>query len=154
MDEPTLQVRDGAQVWLIPLTQLLVMVDAARDIAEGAIVARNQEAVATAEAVMRQPHRGQAGVSAYLLQHYMGRAHQRSEAAKTVVAPAQPAQSVAGEASPSAAAETPGAGAPPPGPPAPGGPCQHPPDVACPSCASSYLEARNARKRGGRGARA
>lgn len=136
MDEPTLQVRDGAQVWLIPLTQLLVMVDAARDIAEGAITLRDKDAVAAAEAGMRQPNRGRAGVSAYLLQHYMGKANARAQD-RTVVAPAQ---SVAGEA----------AAAAPAAPAAPlAGPCQHPPDVACPACAGAHQEARNAKKRAG-----
>lgn len=142
MDEPILVVRDGAIIRRIPLTELIVMVDAARDIATAAISERNQEAVATAEAAMRQEDRCKAAVSGFLLNHYMVIA-QAKEQAKVVVAP----QSVAGEASTPAAAVAPGAS--PGAASAPGGPCSHPPDVACPNCATAHMEARNARKRTG-----
>jgi hypothetical protein len=145
VDEPTLCVRDGALVQLIPLTELVEMVEAARDIAEAAIARRDPDAVATAEAAIRQANRCKAAVSGYLLQFYMQKAQDR-EQARVVVAPQQQ-QNVAGEASTPAAA-APGAAAPPPGAAAPG-PCQHPPDVACPNCAQAHMQARNARKRQG-----
>ncbi len=147
MDEPTLYVRDGARVLLIPLREVLAMRRQAASLAEAAL-SRAPSAKETAEAVFHAasqdgPQRARAHVSAFLLEDAMNEIEER----KTAGAIVAPAQSVAGDAaSPGPAA--PGGAAPPPGA-APLGPCQHPPDVACPACASSHQEARNARKRAG-----
>lgn len=147
MDEPTLQVRDGAGVLLIPLSELLSMRRSAVELAE-AVLARAPSAKETAEAVMHAataygPQRARANVSAYLLQDAMAVIEER----KTRSAITAPAQSVGAPAPGDPPPASPGTGAPTA---APGqGPCMHPPDIACPNCAAAHQEARNAKKRAG-----
>lgn len=145
MDEPRLQVRDGAGITLIPLGELLEMRRAAHELAE-AVLARAPSAKETAEAVMHAataygPQRARASVSAFLLRDAMAEIEQKKQASAIVA----PAQNV-GASGPGEPPASPAAGAPA-APPM--GPCQHPPDIACPNCASSHQEARNARKRSG-----
>lgn len=147
MDEPVLQVRDGAMLELILLGELLHMYRSAFELAEG-VLSHAPHAKETAEAVMHKaesfgPQRARSRVSAFLLRDAMVWIEERKKA-RAIVAPAE---SVAGEASTPAAAAPAGA-APPPGA-APVGPCQHPADIACPNCAAAHLEARNAKKRAG-----
>lgn len=145
MDEPRLYVRDGASVQQIPLGEVLEMSRAARELAAAALSGA-PSAKETVEAVIHAatvygPQRGRASVSAFLLRDAMAEIEQKKQAGAIVAA----AENVGAPAAAEPATSSSGAGAPA-APPA-AGPCNHPPDIACPSCAQAHLEARNAKKR-------
>lgn len=139
MDEPLLYLRDGASMLTIPLSEVLEIEDEASRLAADAHRG-DASAVKAAELITERaqaygPHRPRARLFAFFIE----RAWQRIEETKM-----RSVVTVAGEVT----SEESGAAPPAAAPPASAvGPCNHPPDVACPACVGAHQEARNARKR-------
>ncbi len=134
MDEPILYMRDGAHVLELPLSEVLWIYQEAETLARG-VVKGDKDALEAANAIKAQagPGRARASLGAYLLDVAVA----GLERAKTAAAIPTTATVVAGESSGDAPAAV------------VAGPCAHPPDVACPSCATGFQERRNAQKRNG-----
>jgi hypothetical protein len=140
VDEPVLYIREGANVLHLPLSEVLWIYQEAETLAR-AVMAKTDGAAETAQAI-RQASGARAELGAYLLDVALA-GIERDKIARAIPTTATV---VAGDSKAS-----PAAGTAPPGSAA-GGACAHPPDVACPNCASAHQEARNARKRSGRAA--